>query len=140
MELALGRKGPVAPPPELDALFMPAVNTISRWRDVVAVTHWHLYNKGQIDGADFYVKERELGHIHLDGEVHLATNQQLSDPLVAGNLAFPFPYTGYRHWVMFRITNKQQAKHASWLFRLNYNRLQGVDDSILLDRIKQRAA
>ena len=137
MELALGQKGPVAPPPVLKNPLQSAVQEISSWKDVVAATHWHLYNKGQVDGIDFYVHERELGHIHLNGDVHLATDERLMSCLLAKKLASPFPFAGYEHWVLFRIDNRNHADHASWLFRLNYDRLQGVCSAQLIERIDQ---
>ena len=43
---------------------------IQSWPGIIAATHWFLYDRTQVDGADFYVGEKELGHIHLDGELH----------------------------------------------------------------------
>ena len=77
MELALGRKGPAVAPPKLDQPYQTTALDVAGWDDVVAATHWHLHKRNTVDGADFYVNDRELGHIHLNGWVHLATNDFL---------------------------------------------------------------
>ena len=110
MELALGQKGPVAPPPELNQPYQTAVHAITHWKDVIAATHWHLVNRGEVDGADFYVNKHELGHIHLDGRVHLATSQLLCDELKRRGLAEEFSFVGYEHWVSYEIRSSIEAK------------------------------
>lgn len=137
MELSLGQKGPVFPPPILDEPYQTTISAVSGWKDIKAVTHWHLYKKSQVDGIDFYVKDRELGHIHLNGDVHLATNTFLRKQLVNRELASSFPYPGYEDWILFQINNLQNAQHAAWLFRLNYDRLQAQTDTILSNEIEQ---
>lgn len=137
MELSLGKKGPIAPPPVLDYPYQIAATAIAGWDDVIAATHWHLYRRGEVDGTDFYVKERELGHIHLDGWVHLASNQLLCNALRQNDLAQEFPYAGYEHWVSFKILTKEEAAHATWLFQLNYLRLRGMGEQNLLTMISR---
>ena len=138
MELALGEKGPIAPAPKLSGVLQLVVSQISDWKDVISATHWHLYQKGKVDGIDFYVNEHELGHIHLNGDVHLATNKLLRDPLVNNHMANRFPYRDYDNWVMFTINGEQDIEQACWLFQLNYMRLQHVDDTTLLTSIEKR--
>lgn len=137
MELALGQKGPVAPPPNLEQPYQTAATAIAVWDEVITATHWHLYRKAEVDGIDFYVGERELGHIHLDGWVHLATNQTLCKPLISREFAEAFPYSGYEHWVSYKIESMSHAKHAIWLFHLNYLRLRGFVEDDLLSEIQQ---
>jgi Family of unknown function (DUF5519) len=127
MELALEQKGPVAPPPVLDGPSQRVAETIAAWPGVVAAAHWHLYNAGTVDGADFYLGERELGHIHLDGEVHLATDKALRDQALTSGEAERFPYGGsYATWVMTRIRTEADADRALRLFRRNYDRLAAL--------------
>ena len=133
----LGQKGPVCPPPILEEPYQTTAQIVSCWKHVISAIHWHLYNKGQVDGIDFYVKDRELGHIHLNGDVHLASNDFLGKLLLKQQLAFPFPYPGYENWVLFQIHNQQSAQHAVWLFQMNYNRLQATSELILNNDIKQ---
>ena len=121
--LPLNAKGRFAPPPMLEGPAGRVALEIARWPNVVSATHWRLGKPGVVDGADFYVDEQELGHIHLDGEVHLATSLELRKTLLAKNHARPFPY--YASWVETSIETEAQADHALWLFRLNYTRLMG---------------
>ena len=133
----LGQKGPIAPPPILEEPYQTTAQAIRGWKDVISATHWHLYNKGQVDGIDFYVKDRELGHIHLNGDIHLATNDFLGKLLVNHQLASTFPYSGYENWVLFQIHNPQSAQHAVWLFQMNYNRLRATSELSLNNDIKE---
>ena len=123
--LPLNAKGRFAPPPLLEGPAGRVALEIASWPNVISATHWLLGRPGVVDGADFYVGEQELGHIHLDGEVHLATSLELRKKLLAKNQARPFPY--YASWVEASIETEAQADHAIWLFRLNYTRLMGGD-------------
>jgi hypothetical protein len=76
----------------------------------------------------------ELGHIHLDGEIHLATSAALRRALVARRLARPFPY--YATWVEADIGDAAEAAHAAWLFRLNHRRLSGAAEGDLVAEIE----
>lgn len=139
MELALGRKGSIAPPPILDQPYQTASIAIAQWDEVITATHWHLYRKAAVDGVDFYVGERELGHIHLDGWVHLATDPLICQALISKGFAETFPYSGYQYWVMFKIESMKHAAHATWLFHLNYLRLRGFAEGDLLCEIQQHS-
>lgn len=124
MELRIGQKGRVAPPPTLDDPFQRVSEAIASWNCVTALTHWHLSRRGKVDGSDFYVANRELGHIHLNGEVHLATDKRLHAKFVGDGRAEPFPFGGtYATWTLFRIRSESDAKYAISLFRQNYERL-----------------
>ena len=133
--LPLAAKGQFAPPPVLDQRMQALSVSIQSWPGVIAATHWHLNRPDEVNGADFYVGADELGHIHLDGEVHLATSVALRAALVAEGLARPFPY--YRSWVETSIRSQKEACHAEWLFRLNYDRLRGAPIETLLATIKK---
>ncbi len=136
--MTLQEKGLIVPPPPLAPQLQPIADSIQTWEGIIAATHWDLYNRTRPDGADFYVGEEELGHIHLNGEVHLATTNELRKPLVARGLAERFPYGGggYAGWVNFHIHNEETARHALWLFRLNYDRIRGVALPQLLEEIE----
>jgi hypothetical protein len=121
MELALEAKGPVAAPPVLDGPSQRVAETVASWQGVIAATHWHFSGNGSVDGADFYVGARELGHIHLDGEVHLATDTALRDQILKSGEAKRFFYDP--SWVMTRIASEVDADRAIGLFRKNYERL-----------------
>ena len=67
-------KGPVKPPPVLDGPLRTVSDQVSGWRGITATAHWDLFDMSRVDGVDFYYGEDELGHIHLDGSLHIATN------------------------------------------------------------------
>ena len=130
----------MAPPPILSAYPQMVSAAIQQWKDIIAVAHWDLHDETRMDGADFYVGKEELGHIHLDGSVHLATVKELRVPLVSHKLAEKFPYGGtYDGWVLFNITTEADAVQAIWLFKLNYQRLTGVGMKELIDTITKRS-
>ncbi len=70
-------KGPLAPPPVLGGTVQAVADSVAAWPEVEATTHWRLDDQSRIDGIDFYVGPDELGHIHLDGSIHLATTPEL---------------------------------------------------------------
>ncbi len=137
--MTLEEKGLIIPPPIMPPYPQMVSKAIQQWQNVISATHWDLYDSKKVDGADFYVGTNELGHIHLDGSVHLATTNELRIPLLKNNLAKKFPYGGsYEGWVLFKITSESDAKHAIWLFQLNYERLMGVSIEILTSKINNQ--
>jgi hypothetical protein len=75
-----------------------------------------------VDGAEFHVdKGGELGHIHLNGDMHLALTEGLRDRSIALELAKPFRWSDV--WVTAPITSPLEADQVLWLFRLGYDRL-----------------
>ena len=134
--MKLDQKGPIKPAPVLAGPGQKTAEAIQSWPGIISATHWDLFNRSRVDGADFYVGEAELGHIHLSGEVHLAATNALGVTLLQRGLASPLPYgKGYGDWVSFMIRTDSDADHAIWLFRLNYDRLQGVSMNTLTERI-----
>ena len=119
--MRLEEKGKILPPPVLDKYPQMVSAEIQQWANIIAATHWYLYDITQVDGADFYVGEEELGHIHLDGEVHLATSKEVKKVLLDSKLAQKFPYG--ENWVQFQIGSKQDAEKAIKVFKLNYDRI-----------------
>jgi Family of unknown function (DUF5519) len=139
--MKLSDKGPLAPVPTLAAVLEPVSQAIQGWPGIIAAAHWDLYRVGEVvDGADFYVGGDELGHIHLSGDVHLASSPALGQALVAGGLARPMRFGGvqYGGWTEFRIRTAADAAQAAWLFELNYQRLQGRPEAELIAEIAAR--
>ena len=137
--MKLEEKGPFKPAPLLAGPGQKTVEAISSWPDIISATHWDLFNRSRVDGADFYVNKAELGHIHLNGEVHLAATNGLGVALLQQGLASPLPYgKAYGDWVSLMIRTDADADLAIWLFRLNYDRLQGVSMDALTERIRAR--
>ena len=132
-----GGKASIIPPPQLDELAQAVAQAIQCWDDGIAVTHWDLFDHTRVDGADFYVGEEELGHIHLNGDVHMAATKAIYQALITAELAGSLPYgSGNKRWVRFPIQVEAHSAHATWLFRLGYHRLKGTPESELLRRIK----
>ena len=121
--MKLEDKGPIKPPPALTKFPQQVSKEIQRWDNIIAATHWDLHNRSKPDGADFYVGPAELGHIHLNGEVHLPTGSALAKALIKNKLAAKFPYGA--DWVTCPINSADDAAHAIWLFKLNYKRIAG---------------
>ena len=63
----------------------------------------------------------ELGHIHLDGSIHLATSPQLGEELVAEGLGQPFVWA--RGWTLANVSELGVEKSVA-MFRRNYDRLR----------------
>jgi hypothetical protein len=135
--MKLTDKGDIRPPPILTGPAQRVSREIQSWPKIVAATHWYLHDRTQVDGADFYVGERELGHIHLDGEIHLGTTKALRAALIEQRLAEPFEW--HEAWVQFSIRSKADAEHALWLFRLAYDRLSGANAASLKQRVAECA-
>lgn len=113
-------KGPVCPPPILDGQLDAVARVVSGWPAVIATTHWNPFRPSEVDGIDFYVGEEELGHIHLDGSIHLATSPSLGRALVAEGSAKPFRYQ--QGWVEQQV-QRIGSDAAVALFQRNYQRL-----------------
>lgn len=122
--MKLSSKGVIKPPPRLSVPAQKLSETIQSWPGIVAATHWYLYDRSVVDGVDFYVCEEELGHIHLDGEIHLRLTKGLREQLIDAGRAQAFPYA--EDWVQAPVTSAAQVRHAEWLFRLGYDRLNGA--------------
>jgi len=133
----LESKGKIRPPPKLKGPAEDVSLEIQSWRGVISATHWYLYDRTQIDGADFYVGEKELGHIHLDGELHLGVTAGLCRQLVELGRAEAFPWG--EDWVQAPISSRRDAKNALWLFRLGYDRLRGTPIAELRRRAREAA-
>lgn len=114
-------KGLMTPAPVLEGKLREVADAIAAWPEVEATTHWHLHAQDRVDGVDFYVGPAELGHIHLDGSIHLATTPALGQELVSEGLARPFPWA--RGWTMASVEGLG-VDNAVSLFRRNYDRLQ----------------
>ncbi len=130
----LRNEGELRPAPVLAGPAQAVSVVVHSWDDVKSFTHWQLGNPTALDGAEFHIPEGELGHIHLSGEVHLALTEKLRALLVQLGLAEPFRY--HRAWVQASIRSTAEADHATWLFRLAYDRLRRAEERDLANRIQ----
>jgi hypothetical protein len=133
--MKLDKKGRYAPPPLLLPKHAQAVSeALATWPSVVARTHWFLGDESVVDGADFYLGQDELGHLHLDGSAHVAVTRPLRDALVEAKLAKPFRWN--EGFVVAPIRNAAEAARALRLFRLSYERIEGARSATLLAQIR----
>ena len=136
--MKLADKGRYAPPPALPKHAQTVADAIAAWPEVHARTHWLLGDETEIDGADFYLGENELGHLHLDGEAHVAVSKRMRDALIGAGLAEPFEWS--RAFVVKAIHRASDVQLAEALFRLSYDRRRGIPESELLARVASLAA
>ena len=132
--MKLSEKGRFSPPPALPKHAEVVSKTLASWAEVHARTHWLLGDDSQVDGADFYVGDEELGHLHLEGQAHVATGAALGKALVAAHLASPFRWSS--KFVVHDVARAADVAHALWLFRLAYDRAKGVTDDELIARAR----
>jgi hypothetical protein len=128
--MKLSEKGRFAPPPPLPPHAQAVSEAIAAWPSVHARTHWLLGDEQAVDGADFYLGQEELGHIHLNGEAHIAVTERVRDALIQARLAKPFRWSP--KFVVFRIETAADRARAEALFQLAYQRAQGATDAQLL--------
>jgi Family of unknown function (DUF5519) len=119
--LPRAEKGPVKPPPVIDGPLQAIVDAVSSWPGIDTTIHWHLFDKSRVDGVDFYFGEEELGHLHLDGSIHLATSASLGESLISEGAAKPFRYQ--QGWVEEQVRRIGPGAAVA-LFRRNYEHLQ----------------
>ncbi len=131
--MKLSEKGRFSPPPTLPKHAETVSKTLASWAGVHARTHWLLGDETEVDGADFYVGDEEIGHLHLEGQAHVATGLALRKIVVAAKLAAPFRWN--TKFVVHDIERASDVEHALWLFRLAYDRAHGVSDEDLMTRV-----
>jgi hypothetical protein len=136
--MKLADKGRYAPPPRLPVHAQAVSSLVLSWPQVHARAHWLLGDETQVDGADFYVGERELGHIHLQGEAHISVPKPVRDALIKAGLASPFPWS--QAFVAYSIATAADVAAARILFELAYHHLRGATLAELLARIANHSA
>ena len=138
MNMTLADKGPHQPPPRLTPRLEKVSQFVQALPAVISATHWSFADASRVDGADFYVGDQELGHIHLGGEVHIPFPATLRTALIDAGLAHRFPWGN--SFVEMCITTPADAARAQWLFQLNYDRLQGTPVRALVERLHAHVA
>lgn len=131
--MKLEEKGKIIPPPVLSKYLEIVSKEIQQWQGIISATHWEIHDRNKPNGADFYIGKEELGHIHLDGSLHIPSTSKFSQALIKAGLAQKFPYA--ENWVQFNISNDKSAAQAIWLFKLHYDYLGGVDAATLMQAI-----
>jgi hypothetical protein len=136
--MKLTEKGSFRPRPTLTGPSEQLARAVESWPEVHARTHWELGDESIVDGADFYVGQKELGHIHLYAEMHLVLPGTLADAVLAAQLAEKFRWSA--RFVMKTIRTLKDARDAEWLFSLAYEHLRGASAASLVDRVITRVA
>ena len=137
--IRLRNEAPLQPAPKLAGFAEEVSAEVQSWPGVVATTHWQRGDSTQVDGAEFHLeKGGELGHIHLDGEFHLAMSKPLRARLVELKLARPFVW--HQAWVTAAIASSGDVDQAVWLFKLGYDRLCSVPNILCFHRWKSGRA
>ncbi len=131
--MKLSQKGRFAEPPPLPQHAQSVSEALALWPDVHVRTHWLLGDEREVDGADFYVAEDEIGHIHLGGEAHVAVGKKLGAALIAAGRAKPFRFSD--EFVVHPIRTSSDAKAALDLFRLAYERRRGTLEGELVAQV-----
>ena len=121
--MKLEEKGRYAPPLRLAGRAQKVALEIASWPGVQARSHWLLGDETVVDGADFYLGEEELGHLHLDGTAHIPLGEALTRAVLDARLAVRFPWLA--GWVMTPTEDARRTEVAKFLFRLSYDRRQG---------------
>ena len=133
--MKLAEKGRDAPPPQLKPAAQLASEALAAWAGVHARAHWLLGDEREIDGADFYYGQDELGHIHLDSQAHVMHARPIAEALIKAGLGRRFQWSV--EVVVFDIRKQSDVAHALWLFELSYDRRRGTKNAELLARIAQ---
>ena len=131
--MKLVEKGRFVPPPQLKMAPQRVSEALAAWEGMHARTHWYLGDEQVVDGADFYVGEHEVGHIHLYSEAHIMLPLAVAEAVIKAGLARPFRWM--RACIVFQIDRVADVEHALWLFQLSYDRGRGVKTSELLERV-----
>ena len=131
--MRLRNEGVIQPAPVLRGKAQEVSLELQRWDGMQAVTHWQLGRSDKVDGAEFHVDDKELGHIHLNGELHLLLTKRLSRALIQNGLAEKFPWGA--EWVQASLSTESEQERALWLFQLGYDHLRAVDEEVLLERV-----
>lgn len=124
----------IQPAPALQGLAQEVSLELHKWDGMQTFTHWQLGNSERVDGAEFHVGDKELGHIHLNGEMHLLLTRRLSKALIQSGIAEKFPWGA--EWVQAPVSTTSERERAVWLFRLGYDLLRNVDEDALLERVR----
>lgn len=121
--IPLSQKGLAAPRPKLRGAAEQLARELERWPGVIARAHWEIDDDTTVTGADFYLGEAELGHIHFGGEAHVPVGARAARKLLAAGKANRFPWSSA--WVTWQLDTKADLAIARHLFELSRARVLG---------------
>lgn len=132
--MKLAEKGRFAPPPPLPKYAQQLSEELATDPAIHARTHWLLGDETIVDGADFYFGDEELGHLHLDGEAHVAQAGPVRDALIEAGLAAPFRWS--RGFVVAQVKRAKDVEAVRWLFDLRRRELEGEPAAALAQEVR----
>ena len=102
--------------------------TVKQWDGVVVRPY-------RVGGVEFRVDHREIGHVHLGGVADLLMPVRVRRDLVAAGRAEPHRTQPHSGWISFRMRSEHDVPAAVELFRLNYERLRGLERPRTVSRL-----
>jgi hypothetical protein len=136
--MQLVQKGRFAPPPKLPRFAQQLSEALAGEPGITARTHWLLGDESVVDGADFYLGQDELGHLHLDAEAHVAQAGAVRNALLEAGLAHEFRWS--RQFVTAPVEKQADVAHVKWLFSLRRRQLEGVAVAALVEEVRAKAS
>src|SRR3954467_8770970 len=100
------------------------IEEVRRWPGVQLRPHASPTTPGEVDGVEFRLYGRQIGHVHGDCSVHLPLTRALKASVVDEQLAQPLEIAPTSGWAMFGPLTPDDSARAIWLLRLNYVRLR----------------
>ncbi|MCB9741843.1 MAG: MATE family efflux transporter [Alphaproteobacteria bacterium] len=118
--------------PEERASMAALIETISALEDVsLRRVRW--------DAVGFFVKDRQLGHIHPSGHIDLPLPMELGEALVSRDLLEFHRLHPDNGWFSYPLDQAGQLAHAEWLLRLAHAlyelRKRGADAELAQDEL-----
>jgi hypothetical protein len=123
--IPLSKKGPAAQRPRFAGAAEQLALEIETWPGVLSRAHWEIGDDTTVNGADFYVGEQELGHLHLDGDAHVPMPVRQAKALIAEGKACAFPWSDA--WVTWSVRRTADIEVARALFALSFERTRALD-------------
>lgn len=109
---------------EREMFALQVMTEVRRWSGVEMRAHPSAEQPGEIDGVEFRLAGRQLGHMHETCAVHLSLTKALKQSVVGEGLAEPHSTSPDSAWAMFNPTTPADVDRAVWLLRLNYVRFR----------------
>lgn len=109
---------------EREKFALIVMEEVRRWPGVEMRPHPSHIDRSEVDGVEFRLCGRQIGHVHGDCAVHLSLTKALKEFVVGEQLAQPLVSSPASAWAMYSPMITADAAHAIWLLRLNYVRLR----------------
>jgi Family of unknown function (DUF5519) len=71
-------------------------------------------------GREFVWQEKEIGHIHWNGDLDILFSKKIRDVLIAHQLVEVHKWVPDSGWTTFKVKNEKDLEHAFDLLQLSY--------------------